>query len=387
MLKLSKKSYNDFEIDEKFNLYLDFLEELFCHRCWYLSNKLKLENNIFYCDKKWHNFGHITKLMSTGKKINSNMFQEWKRNKTYGFLHGLILGFFLFEELSVDFNLLTKIILIYPKYEHIKEHDFFLEKLFYNCFFHDFDYLIENKNSNCFFPEVDILQNKKLFDMLNKILHNLDNKDFFNTINFKDNFKNSKLESIFTCFHVNYHRALEQIVLYIDDLWLSHKCEKNFFTLHQSYFQNKTWKHQSFYPEFYWIMKDKGMQECDDMMEYFCVYCGYLSSFTCLYHGQEIDANIRKHPTTFGMINKKVLTSLENEISYVPDSSYGRDHPCVKIKNKIPISNWIFLYRNPKIDLHTIDRDNNKIMSYDTFQKLIKVCFLIYEKIEAHKVL
>ena len=87
MLKPDIKEVTDFDVDEKFSSYLDFIDYVFCPRGWYESIDDK---------KNWHHSGGFSFLLNKGKKISQEEFLSWKNDIEHGFFHGFLVGFWIF---------------------------------------------------------------------------------------------------------------------------------------------------------------------------------------------------------------------------------------------------------------------------------------------------
>ena len=316
------------------------------------------------------------------------MFEKWVNDTEHGFLHGFLVSFFcytmfekkteLHKKISVDGSIfsINKKTAILKSYN---EKNIETEKLFYSCFFHDYvkvcygiephDNLLRNYFSNCLeetyshkYPEKET---------------NLIQGDRTELLRYKD-YKNwcdfSKIK-IFRkdIFHFYKHirPALEMIIRYRNDPWISHVSETEE-------------KHIKNYPENRWIAIDPHMEKVNEYEKYFSVNTGYLPIDKCHEHTIKSKANL-KELTLTGIIPKSLILKFKNEITYAPNSTWGRDHPFVKENNKIPIEEWIFLYQ--KIDdLKSINTTNIKTLNIETLNMFWDIKEKILCKIETMKV-
>ena len=375
MLKPDIKEVTDFDVDEKFSSYLDFIEFVFCPRGWYESIDDK---------KNWHHSGGFSFLLNKGKKISREEFLSWKNDIEHGFFHGFLVGFWIFCQSRNDLiKHLEK-----DKQRQKDRLNFHVVRPIYSAFFHDFLKCLgqkENHDKDLFhvfpdcLPETYVHENP-VESMKNSLLVSSDRIELNRFPDASEWIDNSKMGSyhfkknlFVRRFYDSYRKVLERLYVNRDSLWLSHVSEE--------FFEPKFigLKHQKFYPEFHWVSQDGFGIDEENKSLYYSVYCDYLPLDGCHRHVLKIIND--KQSLTYGLIEKSRIEA--NDCSVLVSD---RDHAVVCKNKDVLNKEWIFLYRNKKVDLKQIDAQNNSVISVNNVNNFFNVMRLIFGKIEAHKV-
>ena len=390
MLKVDSHFF-DLQIfnENKLKSFLDFTNRLVCNSCY----------TDLYPAHNPHNRGAIQYLLSLPPKIEKQAFEKWKADVDHGFLHGLIVAYFTFcftDESEI------KDIFIPPIHirKNYKQKEFGFERMFYSCLFHDFyKSVYESEPHDKFLIQYFPQCQEETYNHANPIKESpIVISDRLELARYKDHKKwcdMSKLENgmktygvkEFNHFYRHIRPLLEDVILFQNDVWVSHTAESK----HNTYPPTQaTHRNLKFYPEEHWIPMNLGelhepANPTDpDLEKYLSVYIGKLPLRSC--HLHHIDfKKIFELDSLIGMISKSKITKLGNEIVAPPNTTWGRDHPFLKQNNKILIEDWIFLYQEEK-DLNLLRTGSAKILSSEIFNLFWDVTQKLLCKIEALKV-
>lgn len=300
--------------------FLQLVERLFCQPCWIKKNGLQ--------NKQYHHHGGIYHLLVNQEKMTEQAFVKWKANTDSGFLSGLF-DFFCTSLLTNNSELLSAI-KDWPSQIYVKDKNLNFEKLALACIF--------NQRRDSFKVESNIC--RELFDE-------------------------------FDCF---LKPILISIYCNLDNVWLSHISEH--IVLKQNNFI-----HINFYPELHWNRSDSihlFEQKLLDCKDDFAVTLDYLPIHSSC-HGHLVNDNLFAKSMCMGVMPVKKLAKYNSELK--SDDFMGRCHPWMSNKVKIPIEEWIFVYRNAS-DLKCINKNKCSSINIETFDLFFKVCRMIHGRVE-----
>jgi hypothetical protein len=166
--------------------------------------------------------------------------------------------------------------------------------------------------------------------------------------------------------------ALEQILKYHDDVWLSHVLEVE---------DNKN---VGYYPKQHWEAYDDGYLQwvSEDTKRMFSVNIGklpYERRGSCLGH------NRSNKIVPQGIISLTEVQLANASVVEAPLSTWGRDHPFIKYNKPIPLEKWIFIY-DELAELDKLDLQKCIVMQRTLFNYAHQVFTDLYDHIYAMSV-
>lgn len=341
MLFLNKKKLPD-DINQLFRDYLYFVRKLCCNRIDHHNQKF---DQLQFVE---HHHGKFLDLLSTDPKIPNKEYLIWKNDLEHGLFHGLIVGFwwFVFENPNLQ----------YLEYGY---KNYTYETILYDSLFHDFYKCIYRTETD---HDKKVI---KYFTNLNNKTYNHANPNKINGLVIGDRIElhrypdanewivQDKLGDFFTNhydliseFYKILRPALQEIYSNIDEVWISHGSEdKNLMANNQNgLFEG----HKVFYPEYYWMVDKTDKKYIPINMDFMPLTNCHVHTF--LSDCPHWNFNKKSLPEEFcvGIMTKKKIIDLNNDIKSAPKTTIGRDHAFVYLNNPIKIEDWIFTYANKK---------------------------------------
>lgn len=361
--------------EEKFKNFLDFLNLFMCKRCW---------GELVEYELPHHHNGAMYKLLSRSSKVDFELLEKWKLETEHGFLHGFLTCFFAFCFVNQD--------IVKRDFVTLGHNVFDSEVMFLSCIFHDFmkvcferdydhdfdlrdqfDYLSEDTYSHSNPSKVTPLVMADRVELMRY-------DDFCSWIDFDllkvpiEIYGKNELDH----FYRHIRPVMEKMFRHQDQVWICHVLEIGENCGSTTYPKQHWYAYDS--PESMpnWFCKNTDYVRFidEDTEKYFSVRAGRLpyTKSNCIGHSGE-------NGTPHGLISYSNLLKNGCELSDAPLSTFGRDHLFVIEKNKIPASEWLYIF-NDKNDLRKLDYDKSHVISKPLFNYTFRTMKNLFEKIQ-----
>ena len=182
-------------------------------------------------------------------------------------------------------------------------------------------------------------------------------KDWINESLIKKNLYGG--EECLSHFFQHIRPVLEKMFIGRCDIWFSHALEIRKHPIWNAVNKEKLPVNLennlgvNFYPKIHWIAEDFGYKHNmkEEYEKYFSVHTGKLPFKNCI-------AFTKDYYHTQAIISKETIKKYGCNVKSAPPSTAGRDHLFIVQNQKIPTSEWIFLY----------DFDNNTANQFDQIE-------------------